>query len=147
MDTTTETTTNTRVEMLHALRTFVCQRPGLEPRNYHDAASYRAEYRGILRDRDDALALWRYVAQVASSLTADQLLDAARGGRLTWNAARGEWDYCTGQYFAVEYRAAVCRLLSSALWAYWRDCDGEHANPRRTAAIALPMRIARRWFR
>ena len=33
---------------------------------------------------------------------------------------RSELDYCTGQYWPTEYRAAACAVLASALWAYWR---------------------------
>lgn len=34
-------------------------------------------------------------------------------------------DYCTGQYWPTEYRRAVCAVLASAIWDYWR----EHAMP------------------
>lgn len=30
-------------------------------------------------------------------------------------------DYCTGQYFPVEYRKAVARLCASVLWTWCRD--------------------------
>lgn len=57
-------------------------------------------------------------------------------------------DYCTGQYFPTEFRPAASRVLSSVLWAYWRE---NMANPdgdalRRTARRELSRAVARRYF-
>ena len=84
----------------------------------------------------------------------------------------GNWslDYCTGQYFPTEYRKAVCAVLASALWGYFRaniaesmtedGPDGQkYAGPvkalrgmsygdaiRATARRELSRGVARRWF-
>ena len=57
-------------------------------------------------------------------------------------------DYCTGQYYPVEFRAAVCHTLSSALWDYFRErCGCQTADAIRTMARReLGRSIARRWF-
>src|SRR3990167_287401 len=71
--------------ILTALDTFVRQRPGMEPGNYSDAASYRSESRSITKDLHDYRALERAV-MLHESITADMLLDASRSafsGRLT----------------------------------------------------------------
>jgi hypothetical protein len=107
--------------ILDTLRKFARQRPGLEFGNYGDATSYRAELRSITRDLSDAATLLRAVEH--SDITADDILRAADGGRLSIkvDGERVRIDYCTGQYWPVEYRKAVCRVLSGALWARWRD--------------------------
>ena len=70
------------------------------------------------------------------SITGADLIEAARGGRLTIEATpnhggvvdcapekgyRVRIDYCAGQYYPTEYRAGVCRALASALWNWQRE--------------------------
>ena len=112
-----------RDRMLIALRAFIHQRPGLEPRNYGDVSSYRSEMRSITKDLHDARALLDYV-EPRADITADMLREAFRSaysGRLSWDAERGALDYCTGQYFPTEYRKAACAVLASAIWDYLRE--------------------------
>lgn len=58
--------------------------------------------------------------------------------------------YCAGQYWPTEYRRAVCAVLSSALWDYWRECAGDIPHKgeaiRKTARAELSRSIAQRWF-
>jgi hypothetical protein len=107
--------------ILDTLRKFARQRPGLEFGNYGDAQAYRSELRSITRDLSDAATLLRAVEH--SEITADDILRAADGGRLSITAVCDlvRIDYCTGQYFPTEYRKAVCRVLASALWEHVRD--------------------------
>jgi hypothetical protein len=111
-------------QIVEALRAWINQRPGLDPRDYGDGPGYRSESRRITRQRDDALTLLRSV-ELADGLTADALRAAFRAysGRLQL-LDRGPavyLDYCTGQYWPTEYRAAACAVLASALWDYKRD--------------------------
>ena len=105
-----------------ALAAFIRSRPGFDPHNYGDAASYRADVRRAARQKRDAETMladvrWR------DSITGADLIEAARGGRLTIEqTARGiRIDYCAGQYYPTEYRAGVCRVLASALWNWQRE--------------------------
>jgi hypothetical protein len=118
-----------RAAILTALDTFIRQRPGLDYGNYGDPVAYRAEVRSIGRDLQDARALLRAV-ELRPSITAAMLRDAL-ANRLTWDGKR--LDYTTGQYWPTEYRAAACRALSVALWAYWRD----HCMPETPAGYAV----------
>lgn len=109
--------------ILNMLRVWVNQRPGLEFGNYGDWSNYRSEMRRITRQRADALQLLRAVE--LSSITAEELADAfkrAYSGRLTLTERKGKMvlDYCTGQYWPTEYRAAACAVLSAALWEHVR---------------------------
>jgi len=110
----------TKQTILNALRSWVNQRPGLDYCNYGDRRSYRAELRGITRDKKDALALLSAVE--LSPVTADQLRASFRraySGRLTWKEdgkGGGRLSYCTGQYWPTEYRKAACACLAAALW-------------------------------
>jgi len=114
-------------EIISALHTFAHKRPQLEWRNYGDSSSYRAEARSITRDLQHARALLRKVE--VSGITAQDLIKAsseAFSGRLTIMPANSyndeiRIDYCTGQYFATEYRKAVCAVLARALWNHWRE--------------------------
>lgn len=119
MNTTPDTLKASIVEALHR---FIKQRPGLDYANYGDPAAYRSELRGITRDLNHARTLLRHVE--LSGVTGQGLIDAARGGRLKIEATPDggvKVDYTTGQYFPVEYRAAVARLCASALWDWTRD--------------------------
>lgn len=129
-----------------ALSTFIRQRPGFRPGNYMtsgaDAAGRRALRRDMLtaqRDRRAALAMLAYCegAGIPVNLPA--------GGRLTWNGAR--LDYCAGQYWCTEYRAAVCRALADAIRTFWRDSFGWPGDTiRRAARAPFGAYAARRYF-
>lgn len=113
----TETQATDRAQILDALRSFICQRPGFETGNYASMRDYREDSREATRDRDDALAILRWVE--LSAMPPEYL--TTQTGRLFWDEKAKAWDYHTGQYFPVEYRAAAARLLATALWMYWRD--------------------------
>ena len=141
-------------ELLGLLYTFINKRPQLEFGNYGDRAAYRSEIRSITRQRADALKLLRAI-ELRESITAADII-AAFNGRLTLGTNKGKLclDYCTGQYWPTEYRAAVARLASSLLWGYWRDAS-DYVNDgglnvahsiRKTAKGELGRGIASRWF-
>ena len=108
------TNTNERGEILAALSAFAHQRPRLEFGNYGDRAVYRSEGRRITAQLHDARRLLRAVEMCGSISSADLKEGfSAYSGRLSWN---GKWlDYCTGQYWPTEYRAAVCAVLEQAI--------------------------------
>lgn len=126
---TTETTTTPaptnypgeRDAILHALRRWIAQRPGLEFGNYGEVAAYRSEQRSIARDKREAETLLAYVER-HPSIDAARLREAFRSaysGRLSWDGTR--LDYTTGQYWPTEYRRAACAVLASAIWDWLRD--------------------------
>lgn len=119
-----------RAAIIACLYKLVNSRPGLEFGNYGCVTAYRSEMRSITKDRAIALELLRAVER-REGITADRLRDAFRAfsGRLSWDGAK--LSYCTGQYYPTEYRAAVCAVLSSALWDYTRDeCMPPEGSPR-----------------
>lgn len=131
-----------RQALIFALHRWIAQRPGLEFGNYGDVSSYRSELRKITRDLNDARTLlaaieWRSIGVDALALA----LRDAWSGRLTWDGER--LDYCTGQYWPTEYRAAVCAGLALALRRYWRD-DGNDAG--KMARGEFGRGLASRWF-
>lgn len=114
----------TKETILSGLRAWIDQRPGLEYVNYGDPVSYRAELRGITRDKRDAQTL--LAAVELSPVTVDQLKEGFRAysGRLTWEddgKGGGRLSYCTGQYWPTEYRKAACAVLAAALWDEARE--------------------------
>jgi hypothetical protein len=138
----------TRPEILSALDRFIRQRSGLDPRNYGDRESLLADYRPILRDGKVARQLLRFV-EIRESITADMLLEAARGTRLQFiRDKKGHCvvDYCVGQYFPTEYRAAACRVLSSTV-AEWLKPESPDRDALRTRARReFGRAIASRYF-
>jgi len=134
-----------KTEIFEALARFVAQRSGIDGRNYGGSReAFLGDYRRILRDGREARALLRVVT-LSTCLPDSILVDVLKSGRLTWDGKR--LDYCAGQYFPTEYRAAVCRALASVLWNYWRDGGRYTADQIREAAKSnLGRGIARRWF-
>jgi len=134
---------------LDALATFVAQRSGIDYRNYTTRESLMSDYRPILRHGKHARAMLSYLRW---RTLPDNFLATVAGpsARLTWDATRAEWDYCTGQYFAVEYRRAACALLSNAIERLWRT-DASAPLTRddvvRMARREFGPAIARQWFR
>jgi len=134
-----------RTEILEALARFVAQRSGIDGRIYGGSReAFLGDYRRIQRDGREARALLR-VVELSTCLPDSILVDVLKSGRLTWNGKR--LDYCAGQYFPTEYRAAACRALASVLWNYWGDGGRYTADQIRAAAKSnLGRGIARRWF-
>ena len=127
----------THIEALDAL---AYSRPMLDPANYGDAASYRADQRRNVRDAADYRLLRLYVDP-----TDAELIEAARGSRIAFGQDGA--DYCAGQYYPVEYRAACVRLLVRVWWARTAKAEGRTADSLRAYARVLFGRaFARRWF-
>lgn len=138
----------TKEALLQALDAFIRMRPGFDPRNYGDRASYMSDVRRATRDLNHARALLRW-ARLSSVRYEDLAATMTQRDRLSWDGAR--LDYCTGQYWPVEYRAAVVRALCSAVWAFARDyCGKDRCNGatreeiERYARDSLPRAVARR---
>ncbi|NBW23549.1 MAG: hypothetical protein EBR82_87965, partial [Caulobacteraceae bacterium] len=79
-----------------ALRAWLNQRPGLEFCNYGDVTSYRAELRGITRQRADALQMLRAVELRDSITAADMLAELQSLSRLSWDKKKSRLEYVTG---------------------------------------------------
>jgi hypothetical protein len=140
----------TRAELLAALDRFIRQRSGLDPRNYGDRESLLMDYRPILRDGKVARKLLRFV-EIRESITADMLLEGTRAfsGRLQFIRDRkGNCvvDYCTGQYFPVEYRRAACCVLARTIQEYLFPDAKDNADIRQKAKREFGRAIATRYF-
>ena len=142
-----------RQNILQALTAFVNSRPGLGFANYGNVSAYRSELRSVTKDRAQALELLSAVSW-RESITAEMIIDAAMhsfSGRLSI-VPSGEnngvhIEYCTGQYYPTEYRRAVCAVLSSVLWSYFRANGADTGDDiRKTASRELSRSLARRWF-
>ena len=134
--------------LIAAIRKWLRQRPGMEFGNYGDWSAYRAELRGITKDLHQAETMLQAITW-RDSITADDIIAASVGaysGRLTIDPSTLAIDYCVGQYWPTEYRRAVCSVLSSVLWAHWRQEVATADDIRKTAARELGRGIARRWF-
>lgn len=138
-----------RERLLLALEIFIAQRSGITARDYFDNWRDAAGIEAFKQDKNliamhgrDARAL---LAQVdRRNISAADLADALRGaysGRLSWDGQ--ELDYCSGQYFCTEYRAAACAGLAMALRRYWQ-ADGN--DVQKMARNWLGRGILSRWF-
>jgi hypothetical protein len=151
-----------KTALLETLHRFIAQRPGLDPRNYishhrdiEGIAAYRSDSRAITKDRHDAEALLAYIER-RDSITAEDIIRASKNafaGRLTI-APKGdgfEVDYCTGQYWPMEYRRATAAVAVSAIWERLREDlpkgpPMEAKTVRDAARRELGVALARRWF-
>lgn len=130
--------------IMQAMTDFVEQRPRLEFANYGNISAYRSDSRKITQQLSDARAMMREVD--INTMGVPTLCNAALGDRLDIvRRADGSWvlDFAACQYWSVEYRAAVCRVLARALWTFWRD---HNQDPRKAARQYLGRGIASRWF-
>ena len=138
--------------IINALRAFAEQRPGLEPANYGSRTGYDTERRRIHRQLREARRLLRAV-DLRSYVTADHLRESFRtsfSGRRTLRDD-GTLDYCVGQFWSTEFRAAVCAVLAGAFWAAVRDSvippgDGAGDRIREFFRREFGPVIAGRWF-
>jgi hypothetical protein len=145
-----------REQILTLLADWIAQRPGLDPRNY-DASGYRSDSRRIAQQGRDAEELLRAVRNLPG-ITGSDLRKAFRAfsGRLSLVERPGglALDYCTGQYWPTEYRAAACAVLRSALWDYWRihasliaGSDNARDSILAAAKRTVSAGVFRRWFK
>lgn len=96
------------------LRAFAKRNPNMHAANYADWRSYKAEARRVTRDLAAALDLIDRVEREERATATMMLANLDR--RLTWDAGRGDVEYCAGQYFATEYRKAVQQVCAMTLW-------------------------------
>jgi len=114
--------TNPTQRHLRALLVFAAQNPGFEWCNYATSdykaslASYRGDSRPVAKQLSDIRKLkWRFAG------IDDDCVKLAAGrafsGRLSFAERDGAVavDYCTGQYWPVEYRKASLAVLKEAI--------------------------------
>ena len=128
-------------EIKSALRAFVAQRPGFDYHNYATTSAYRADQKRAMRDKADALAL---ISAFPDEAARGFLTDALKG-RLSLEGDHLE--YTAGQYWCIEYRAAVCRAVSEALRSLsWAQSQERLAETRKRMARIVGRGCANRWF-
>lgn len=143
----------TAENVLTALLALAKSRPGFEPANYATARDYRADVRAATNALHDVRELARYVD--ASSYGAD--VRAVLVERLTDQRDRVSADekgrvwYTAGQYYCVEFRPAIARVIADAIWHVWADeilTSGPMTGDklRQRARRTFSRRIARRYF-
>lgn len=149
---TQETTNTTKDQMLQALAKHIAKRTGMDIRNYasnwgdtEGVRAFRSEYRSVLRDGVDARILLQAVWR-RSFIDIDLLLLNQENTRLTFNKIKDEWDYCVGQYWATEYRSAVCRYLRDCLVSALRREGYDYERIKKELRHELGRGIINRWF-
>lgn len=141
-------TTATKSALVTLLANWIKQRPGLEYGNYGNVSAYRSELRNITRQRHDAETLLASVA-LADNISASDILAAfpqAFSGRLSFDAENQKLEYCAGQYWPTEYRAAACAVLAYVLWAEARGHLKTGDELRKHFRQQFGAAIQKRWF-
>jgi len=145
------------MSLLQQLTAFANQRPQIEWANYCDHYWIRKERAEVTRTLADYRALSGRVGQLiyGGFISEGQLRDASRmaySGRLKFTD-RGV-EYCTGQNWSTEYRAAACAVLASVLRDFERERLSETVDDWRELADIMRKNfrqqfgrgIASRWF-
>jgi len=141
-------------KIIALLYAFVAQGPRLDFANYGDTAAYRSDARSITKDFGEARQLIRAI-ELRDAISADMLIRAfsdAYCGRLSYDGKA--LDYCVGQYWPTEYRAATCAVCASALWSWAREFGCAPAKDGQSPGSALRAffkrefgrGMASRWF-
>lgn len=143
--------------MLTSLRKFTRSRPGLDYRNYvtsnrdsEGCKAYMRESREITQLLHHARTLINAVEFRRCEIGAEQIVNAARtafSGRLSYNNDRKAWDYCTGSYYPVEYRKAVCAVMTMCLIQHWFREGFSVPQMHSKAVCEFGKQIAGRWFK
>lgn len=141
-------TTPNKSVLITLLSNWIKQRPGLEFGNYGNVSAYRSEMRNITRQRHDAETL---LARVSwdDEISAQDIIDAfpqAFSGRLSFDAENLKLEYCAGQYWPTEYRAAACAVLARVLWNEARDRYETGDALRKHFRQQFGASIQKRWF-
>jgi hypothetical protein len=111
--------TTDKNHLLTLLREFVAQRPGLNPADYADASSYRADSRACTQCLNDALTMLTQIelqTNISTEAIASRLQPGSRLSLETLPSGALRLDYIAGQYWEMEFRSAVCRLCADLLW-------------------------------
>jgi hypothetical protein len=137
--------------LLVLLRKFVSQRPGLNPADYADASSYRADSRLCTRQLNDALTLLPQIemrTNISAEAIASRLQPESRLSIETLPSGALRLDYTAGQYWPMEFRAAVCRLCADLLWSDSFDAFPRISGDERRAHFRewFGRGMAGRWF-
>ena len=145
-----------REKIFKALESFIAQRSGIEFREYasgyndkNGIAAYNSDARKIAQHGRDARTLLSFAKM--TYITVDELKEGFKwgfSGRLSLVESDGGYKlkYCTGQYSPTEYRAAVCAVLASALWQYYREPGKSGDDMRKLFRDFFGRGIQSRWF-
>ena len=114
-----------KTQILDALTNFAEQPPNMIEADYDTADQYAEDRR---RWCDEPLAEFKAMREIVKSR--DDIDGEALAGAIRWTHrismdADGGVKYLPGQNGALEYRSAVCNVLSNALIEAWSSEDGE----------------------
>lgn len=139
--------------VLPALLALAKSRPSFEPGNYATLSDYRADMRAATNALHDVRELVRYVEMSSDGpAICATLLERLTSQRDRVSAdEKGRVWYTAGQYYCVEYRPAIARLIAGAIWHVWADeilSSGPMTGDkmRQRARRTFSRRIARRYF-
>lgn len=141
-------TTPSKSTLIMILANWIKQRPGLEFGNYGNVSAYWSEMRNITRQRHDAETLLASVSW-DDAISSQDIIDAfpqAFSGRLSFDAENLKLEYCAGQYWPTEYRAASCAVLARVLWNAARDRYETGDALRKHFRQQFGASIQKRWF-
>lgn len=121
---------------MQSLYDFATSRPKISPANHGGLGTYyRAAVKDAKKQRTIFLTLYRTVNQLYSIDEIEQLLSQYEhkgSEQMYFNGER--WQYITGLYYPLEYRAAAARILWQILQNYVDDThNGEEKQLIRIA--------------
>jgi hypothetical protein len=125
--------------ILDAAEALLESRPGIEPGNYATRADLSRDYYQVAADLRLGRAL---LAEARLGADVDRLLGELPGRVRLWGAVDEEGrvaavvsaEYCAGQYYCTEYRAAVVGWLVSVVARAWAG-DAPPYTPERRARL------------
>ena len=113
---------------------------------FRSIKAFRSEYNSILQDGRDARLLLNGLRWRTTTLPVEDMIRILGDRRLQFNPETKEFDYCVGQYWPTEYRAAACRFLRDCYqYIYWPQFKDNQAIKKQIVK-EIGRGVANRWF-
>lgn len=140
-----------RQDIFDALLIFINQRTGIDARNYFSSwndkegvKAFRADYNMILKMGRDARLMLNAIKWREHAVSADVMLEILGNGRLKFY--KNKFEFCSNQYWPIEYRAAACRFLRDCYVKAVRESCKDWQEIKARARKELGRGVANRWF-
>ena len=132
----------TRARVIQLLRSLVESRPSLALSSYNAYRAYKDDSNKLSLQLRDARRLLDEIDK-RKRITCSAIIAGVDSGNGRLQLRNGSLTYVAGQYYPMEYRAAVCAAAARILTKFWAT---EPKSAVVMSRAALGTGIIKRWF-